>query len=96
MPPAVPLSYPRNPIPNMKKTPSAHNAVAHLRAFIAYAETTGPGVCFTLIPYHQAIAAEIPFSETLVHEGLEWAVWLAGDCSPEDHLALERAGVLDA
>lgn len=77
------------------KKPAAHDSVSHLRAFIAYAETTGPGVCFTLIPYHQAIAAGIPFSETLVHEGLEWAVFLAGDCSPCDMIALEQAGVID-
>lgn len=78
------------------ETPSAHNAVAHLRAFIAYAETNRPDVCFTLIPYHQATAAGIPFSETFEHEGKAWAVWMAGDCSPEDHLALEQAGVIDA
>lgn len=75
--------------------PKTHNAVSHLRAFIAYAEASRPNVCFTLIPYDQAIAAGIPFAETLVHEGLDWAVWLAGDCSPCDLLALEQAGVVD-
>ena len=75
--------------------PKKHNAVSHLRAFIAYAEASRPDVCFTLIPYDQAIAAGIPFAETLVHEGLDWAVWIAGDCSPCDLIALEQAGVID-
>jgi hypothetical protein len=73
-----------------------YNAVSHLRAFIAYAEANRPGVCFALMPYADAIAAGIPFAETLVHEGLDWAVFLAGDCSPCDLFALEKAGVIDA
>lgn len=72
-----------------------YNAVNHLRAFIAYAETMEFPKPFTLIPYHEAINAGIPFAETLIHEGLDWAIFVAGDCSPEDHLALESAGVID-
>ena len=72
-----------------------HNSVSHLRAFIAYAAESRPDVCFTLIPYPEAIAAGIPFAVTFVHEGLDWAVWLAGDCSPFDLIALEQAGVVD-
>jgi hypothetical protein len=76
--------------------PNTHNAVSHLRAFIAYAETSGPENLFTLIPYHQAINAGIPFAVTFEHEGLTWAVWIAGDCSPCELIALEKAGVIDA
>ena len=76
----------------MKPTP---NAVAHLRAFIAYAEQMEFPRTFTLIPYDEAIALGIPFCETLIHEGNDWAVFVAGDCSPEDHLAFESAGVID-
>jgi len=72
-----------------------YNAVNHLRAFIAYAETSNPETVFTLIPYDQAIAAAIPFAVTFEHEGLAWAVWIAGDCSPMELIALENAGVLD-
>jgi hypothetical protein len=72
-----------------------YNAVSHLRAFIAYAETSGPENVFTLIPYDQAIAAGIPFAVTFEHEGLTWAVWIAGDCSPHELIALEQAGVVD-
>jgi len=70
--------------------------VIHLRAFIAYCEGQQSMRPFTLIPYADAIAAGIPFSETFEHEGNAWSVWTAGDCSPEDHLALEEAGVIDA
>jgi hypothetical protein len=51
-----------------------YNAVNQLRAFLAYAETMEFPRPFTLIPYAEAIAAGIPFSETLSHEGLDWAV----------------------
>lgn len=72
-------------------------AVAHLRAFLAYAQTMPPSTTpFALIPYEDAIQGGIPFAETLVHEGRDWAVFVAGDCSPEETLALESAGVLDA
>lgn len=71
-------------------------AVIHLRAFIAYCETQGTKDTFTLIPYDDAVRAGIPFSETFIHEGNTWAVWVAGDCPPWDLLALERAGVIDA
>jgi hypothetical protein len=79
----------------MKTAAQIYNAVSHLRAFIAYAETEAPQKTFTLIPYDQAIAAAIPFAVTFEHEGLTWAVWIAGDCSPSDLIALEQAGVLD-
>ena len=82
----------KNPMNTDMKTT---NAVSHLRAFIAYAETMEFPRPFTLIPYAEAIAAGIPFAETLVHEGNDWAVFIAGDCSPEDHLALEQAGIID-
>jgi hypothetical protein len=74
---------------------TTHNAVAHLRAFIAYLETMEFPRPFTLIPYDQAIAAGIPFAETLIHEGNDWAVFIAGDCSHEEHVALHVAGVID-
>ena len=80
----------------MKTAAQIYNAVNHLRAFIAYAETSIPENVFTLIPYDQAIAAGIPFEVTFNHEGLSWAVWVAGDCAPLDLIALERAGVLDS
>ncbi len=76
--------------------PNTYNAVNHLRAFIAYAESSGPENVFTLIPYDQANAAGIPFAVTFEHEGLSWAVWIAGDCSPCELIALEQAGVIDA
>ena len=76
----------------MKPTP---NAVAHLRAFIAYAQDMEFPRPFTLIPYEEAISLGIPFASTIIHEGNDWAIFLAGDCSPEEYLALLSAGVID-
>jgi hypothetical protein len=77
--------------------PNQPPAVIHLRAFIAYCEGQAPSAYpFALMPYADAIAAGIPFSVTFSHEGNDWAVFVAGDCSPHDTLALEQAGVLDA
>jgi hypothetical protein len=70
-------------------------AVIQLRAFIAYCEGCTKENTFTLIPYADAVEAGIPFAETFVHEGNEWAVWFAGDCAPDELIALEQAGVID-
>lgn len=70
-------------------------AVIHLRAFIAYCEGQQSMRPFTLIPYAEAIEAGIPFSETFIHEGREWAVFVAGDETPSELQALEKAGVVD-
>lgn len=68
-----------------------------LRAFIAYCEGgQAPSNPFALLPYAETVALGIPFSETFIHEGIEWAVWVAGDCSPCELIALEKAGVVDA
>ena len=81
----------------MSTLPNPSPAVIHLRAAIAYAETRNKGDApFTLIPYADAIAAGVPFAETLVHEGNDWAVFVMGDASPEDLEYLEQAGVIDA
>ena len=68
-----------------------------LRAFIAYCESgethSNP---FTLLPYGEAIAMGIPFSETYIFEGYEWAVFVTGDVTPCELLALEKAGIVDA
>ena len=79
----------------MNNTPTPA-AVIHLRAFIAYCEGQAPSANpFTLIPYAAAITAGIPFSITFSHEGNDWAIFIAGDCSPHDTIALEQAGVID-
>jgi hypothetical protein len=68
----------------------------NLRAFVAYCESGNtPANPFTLIPYEQAIDAGIPFSETFVYEGKDWAVFVTGDFSPCDVEALKQAGIID-
>lgn len=71
-------------------------AVIQLRAAIAYAETQSKSDApFTMLPYSDAIAAGIPFSITFVHEGNDYAVFLMGDVTPWDLIALEQSGVID-
>ena len=68
-----------------------------LRAFIAYCEGgQTPSNPFALLPYEETIALGIPFSETFIYEGIQWAVWVAGDVTPCELIALEKAGVVDA
>jgi hypothetical protein len=84
----------KNPINTDMKTT---NAVSHLRAFYAYIEGQ-PNLVkpFALLPYAEAIKAGIPFSETFVHEGNDWAVFdIVGDVAPDELIALEQAGVID-
>jgi hypothetical protein len=67
-----------------------------LRAFVAYCESgDNPTNPFTLIPHADAIAAGIPFAQTFIHEGREWAVFVTGDFMPDELCALEDAGVVD-
>ena len=78
---------------NAQPTPAS---VVYLRAFIAYCEGHAPTQFpFALLPYDEAVKAGIPFSITFTHEGNHWAVFVAGDCSPHDTIALEQAGVID-
>jgi hypothetical protein len=68
-----------------------------LRAFIAYCEGgNNPTNPFALLPYAETIDLGIPFSETFIHEGIEWAVFVTGDVTPCELIALENAGVVDA
>ncbi len=71
-------------------------AALNLRAFVAYCESgDNPSNPFTLIPYDDACNQGIPFSQTFIHEGLQWAVFVTGDFSPCDVEALEQAGIID-
>jgi len=80
----------------MSTQPNQAPAVIHLRAAIAYAESTPPASApFTLLPYADAIAAGIPFAITFQHEGNDYAVFIMGDVTPWDLIALEQAGVID-
>ena len=63
--------------------PTMENSLIYLRAFFAYCESGQAGESpFALIPYADAIAAGIPFSETFVHEGNDWAIVAGCDHGP--------------
>lgn len=78
------------------KTKTNPTAVQTLRAFIAYCEGgSDPAAPVILLPFDQATEAGIPFSVVFSHEGLQWAVFVTGDASPEAVTLLEAAGVID-
>lgn len=76
-------------------TTNTNAAVQTLRAFIAYCESGGKSNPVCLLPFKDACEAGIPFAETFIHEGKDWAVFVTGDCSPWEHLQLENVGVID-
>ena len=81
---------------NNPNQPAMSPAALNLRAFVAYCESgENPSNPFTLLPFDEACNAGIPFSQTFIHEGLQWAVFVTGDFSPCDVEALEQAGIID-
>lgn len=73
-----------------------NSVIIYARAFLAYCEgKEQSSFPFALIPYQDAIETGIPFSETFVYEGREWAIFISGDFMPDELEQLETLGIVD-